>query len=112
MTDAEIIKAYEDKVNLIASMTSVYLDEEDGFDLYTVMSNALDLVKRKDAEIERLEKEQKTIAKRFYKEGIKDAKKKLPNITVSAALCRNCEAVVRRTDIDELFKKLTGDDNG
>ena len=52
MTDNDIIKTYEDKVNLIGSMTSVYLDEEDGLDLYEVMSNTLDLINRKKAEIE------------------------------------------------------------
>ncbi len=51
MSDNEIIKAYEDKVNLIGSMTSVYLDGEDGFDLYEVMLNSLDLVNRQKEEI-------------------------------------------------------------
>lgn len=54
ITDSEIVKAYEDKVNLIGSMTSVYLDEEDGLDLYEVMSNALDLINRLQAEKEEL----------------------------------------------------------
>ena len=48
MTDKEIIRAYEDKVNLIGSMTSVYLDGKDGLDLYEVMSNALDLINRQN----------------------------------------------------------------
>ena len=57
MTDNEIIKAFEDKVSLIGSMTSVYLDEKDGFDLYEVTTSILDLINRQKAEIERLKKE-------------------------------------------------------
>lgn len=54
MTDEEIIKAYEDKVNLIGSMTSVYFDEKDGLDLYEVMSKTLDLINQQKAEIDKL----------------------------------------------------------
>lgn len=54
MTDNEIITAYEDKVNLIGSMTGVYLEEEGGLDLYEVMLNVLDLINRQKEEINAL----------------------------------------------------------
>lgn len=69
MTDNEIIKTYKDKVNLIGSMTSVYLDEEDGFDLYTVMLNVLDLINRKESNIEGL-----TNAVKYLNEQLSSAK--------------------------------------
>jgi hypothetical protein len=71
MTDNEIIKAFEDKVSLIGSMTSVYLDEKDGLDLYEVMTSILDLVNRQNAEIESLQEKNKInayCAVRQYKE--------------------------------------------
>ena len=59
MTDNEIIKALED-------------DALSEFDHWVI-----DLINRQKAEIERLEKENNTFAKRFYKEGVKDFAKRL-----------------------------------
>lgn len=121
MTDAEIIKAYEDKVDLIASMTSVYLDEEDGFNLYEVMKNTLDLINRQKAEIERL-----TINMNAFGLGMKREKERADNAIkefaerlkeecsfecdVSLGYGRPCyEDAVPIIAIDNLVKEMAGE---
>lgn len=49
LTDNEVIEAFEVKVNLIGSMTSVYLDENEGQALYDAMDDARLLIKRQKA---------------------------------------------------------------
>ena len=50
LTDNEIIKDFTEKTELIGSMSSVYLDEDKGLELYEAMRNALILINRLQAE--------------------------------------------------------------
>ena len=54
LTDKEIVKDFTEKTELIGSMSSVYLDEDKGLELYMAMRNILDLINRLQAENERL----------------------------------------------------------
>ena len=55
MNDNEIIQVFKEKVDFLASVTSVYLDENEGLALYQAAHSALDLINRQQAEIERLQ---------------------------------------------------------
>ncbi len=57
MTDNDIIKAFEEQINLIGSMRGVYLDDDGGQALYDAMDDARILINRQKAEIERLNNE-------------------------------------------------------
>lgn len=69
-TDNEIIKVFEEKVNLIGSMEDVYLNENEGYALYCAMNDILELINNQQSEIERLRKEYDELkrfkSKKFY----------------------------------------------
>lgn len=69
LTDNEVIEAFEVQVNLIGSMTSVYLDENEGQALYDAMDDARLLIKRQKANAEGL-----TNAVKFLNEQLSSAK--------------------------------------
>ena len=57
LTDSEIVKDFTEKTELIGSMSSVYLDEDEGLELYEAMRNVLILINRQKADIKRLNNE-------------------------------------------------------
>ena len=81
MTDNEIIKALEccktPKCSNCAVCPKRHLGTECLGDLIT---ETLDLINRQKTEIERLEKEQNTFAKGFYKKGVMDLAERLDEI--------------------------------
>lgn len=56
-----IKKSFEEQVVLISTMSDVYLDEKQGFELFIAMSNALDYINDLEDKVERLKKKQKHI---------------------------------------------------
>ena len=52
LTDSEIVKDFTEKTELIGSMSSIYLDEDKGLELYEAMRNILILINRLQAEKE------------------------------------------------------------
>lgn len=54
MTDNEIIQSFKERVDFLSSVTSVYLDEDEGLALYQAAHSALELINRKCSEIEAL----------------------------------------------------------
>ncbi len=56
LSDNEIIKDFEEKVNFIGSMEDVYLNENQGYALYCAMNNILDFINRQKAEVSVLRK--------------------------------------------------------
>jgi chromosome segregation ATPase len=54
MTDNEIIQNFKERVDFLSSVTSVYLDEDEGLALYQAAHSALELINRKCSEIEAL----------------------------------------------------------
>lgn len=63
MNDNEIIQVFKEKVDFLASVTSVYLDENEGLALYQAGLSALDLINRQQAEKEALIAGQETMSK-------------------------------------------------
>ena len=63
LTDKEVVKAFTEKTELIGSMSSVYLDEDKGLELYMAMRNILDLINHLQAEKEALINGQETLQK-------------------------------------------------
>lgn len=51
-----IKKTFEEQVALISTMSDVYLDEKQGFELYIAMGNALDYINELEDKVERLTK--------------------------------------------------------
>ena len=74
---------------------------------YELEEKVLDLLNRQKTEIERLEKENETFAKRFYKEGIKDFARKLKEKSWKDLW--DTVAHVDVDDIDNLAKEMVGD---
>lgn len=58
ISDADIIKAFEEQINLIGSMRGVYLDDDGGQALYDAMDDARILINRQKAEIACLKNKQ------------------------------------------------------
>ena len=54
MKDNEIIQSFKERVDFLSSVTSVYLDEDEGLALYQAAHSALELINRKCSEIEAL----------------------------------------------------------
>ena len=52
LTDKEVVKDFTEKTELIGSMSSVYLDEDKGLELYEAMRNILILINRLQADCE------------------------------------------------------------
>lgn len=104
MTDNEIIEAYENKVNLIGSMSDVYLDEKYGFDLYDVMTNTLDFINRLQAEIERLQNT--IIALLDYLDRLGIDKTDTSIVRIATELNAQIRANVKSEAIEEFVEKL------
>lgn len=115
LTDNEVVKALEcvasDKDVLCkgCSYNKYYLNQchkENAKD-------AIALINRQKAEIERLEKESSEFAKRFYKDGVKEFAERLKG----KAVTHNCRfkgvvydiAAVKVEEIDNLVKEMVGD---
>ena len=113
MTDAEIMKALE-----------CFAIDKDSDETYCVgcafetkglccencsegiAKASLDLINRQKAEIERIEKEKNTFAKRFYKEGIKDLAERLKE---ELRLSTGNNGGFVPSMIDNLVKEMAGD---
>lgn len=111
MTDNDIVKAL---VTCIAGNCTEFgcplFDENDTADCTVCMTklieHALDLINRRTAEIERLEKELNTLTKQCYKSGIKDLAERLREKSYIQKPY-GIYGVVDVLEIDNLVKEMT-----
>ena len=75
-----------------------------------ILNDALDLINRQKAEIERLEKENETFAKRFYKTGVKDIAEKVKHYCTHSVEFKDWfEEDKLISYIDNLVNEMVGD---
>lgn len=107
MTDNEIIKVLNERISSGKWIGKGFLDKQD----FALLKNALDLINRQKAEIERLEyllgyEEAKydKCAKQFYKEAVKEFAERLK--ATNSTMDKRIVSVER---IDNLVKEMVGD---
>lgn len=121
-----IKKTFEEQVALISTMSDVYLDEKQGFELYIAMGNALDYINQLEDEVERLKGKQvvhidiseqlkkeceyeiKTAVSEAIKEFAERLKKKKCHYTETEDTFDFDGVTVE--DIDSLVKEMVGDE--
>ena len=119
MTDKEIIEALEWHLNDESHCSACPYDEYSvsHYCIDMVIKDALDLISRQQAEIERLEIENRCFADigKMYSEikveAIKEFAERLILVEETTAInCATNEKVVRVSDIVNLVKEMVGDD--
>ena len=105
MTDAEILKALECCANEDAYCEDCPSKQCCDGDTFGMIQAVLDLISRQKAEIERLQKQEGTVAKLYHKKGIKDVAKRVrEEINFPLAVWKV---------FDKIIKELGGDtENG
>lgn len=117
MNPNEIKKAFEEQVALIGTMSDVYLDEEQGFELYMAMRNALDYINDLEAKVERYKDNLNAVLEERADENIKsEAIKEFDEILKEDCLSCPLEAgdVTMLVDVDSynnLVKEIVGEQN-
>lgn len=104
MTDNEIIKALDDRMYCGKWIGKGFLDKKD----FQILKNALDLINRQKAEIDRLTKETMNMAiniETCQTEAIKKFAKKLKERQVRICDCFEGVSII---DIDKLAKETEG----
>ena len=110
MTDKEIIKAFEEKVNLISTMTSVYLDEVEGLNLYETMNNTLDLINRQQKQLDNYSHNVRNLTKESL-EFMKTIKKQQEEIEIHQADSRRLVSAYKQCAYErDVLLEMVGED--
>lgn len=114
MTDNEIIRALECCQGNADCANCPYYENNHYQCGNNFNKDVLDLINRQKAEIERLNKENNTFAKRFYKEGVKDFAKRLKDHYIKDKRYSRINAhtliCFLFDKIDSLERELVGDE--
>ena len=106
MDSLSIISKFEEQVDLIGSMSDVYLPEDDGFALYEAMKFTLELVKSQRLELDVMGEKRLTTTKGLHV-GHKYYCSNCGKLANMVNFCEYCGAKVVNPDEEKRIKELT-----